>query len=185
MRRQSVLLGRAGAVAAMVGCAMALLGTYTMAWVHVRVGHRAVGWSVVGVTLHQLSALRLGNSWYAIACSVMALGAVVLGAGGVGATGVVQVRWARWWSPAAMAIGAAVIGYAALRTGLPAWSSARFEEVHSIPLGFSRGPGEVVCLLGAGLGLVALVCAFVAAVEMHPDAGQASQRERGVLAAHE
>jgi hypothetical protein len=131
-----------------VGGVIVAVGTFAT-WFHLEGQSSSPRFSIGFFTIYQLGEFNAGF-WYSVAGAVILVGAVLLVGAGVALFGVLSGNQLRKWPPVVMAVGTLVVLAGALGTGLPHWFSQE-------PLRWTRGPGEMMCLWGAGVGFLALL----------------------------
>lgn len=131
-----------------VGGVIVGVGTFST-WFHLEGQTSSPRFSFGFFTIYQLDEFNAGF-WYSVAGVVILVGAALLVGAGVALFGVLSGNRLRKWPPVVMAVGTLVVLAGALGTGLPHWFSQE-------PLWWTRGPGEMMCLWGAGVGFLALL----------------------------
>jgi hypothetical protein len=147
----SVPMSRANRVAgalSFAGGAIVATGTF-LTWFHLEGQTSGPRFSFGFFTIYQLGDFNAGF-WYSVAGAVILFGAVLLVSAGVALFGLLSGNQFTMWPPIVMAVGTLVVFAGALGTGLPHWLSQE-------PLWWTRGPGEMICLWGAGVGFLALL----------------------------
>jgi len=140
---------RIGGLLGAVGGVLVIVGTYWMSWFSLK-GYN--GHSFGGSTLYHLQTFVTAG-WYSYASQVMVVGAIFLLVSGIVAMVLTDSKVWELCCAVGMALGAAIVLFASLKTGLPHWFTIE-------PLYFTRGVGEWVCISGAVLGFVGGVMAW-------------------------
>lgn len=151
-----------------VGGAVAATGTL-LTWFHLEGQTSGPKFSFGNFTIYQLGNFNSGF-WNSIAGYVILIGAVLMVGGGYALFGGPVGMRAQKWRPLIIGVGVASVLSGALRTGLPHWFTME-------PLWFTRGPGEITCLVGAGVGLFALLIGAILSVRSHRAASTLPPRD--------
>lgn len=159
---QARIVPRISGLCCLLGAGVILLGTY-LTWFHVITDVRGFDSSALGVDIYHLSVARVAtssNSWSAAAIDFGVAGLVIVGSG-LALSRQLPLLWATLW----ISISIALTALGALEARL---HGVFYVSVYSYA---TRGPGEVVTLAGAGIGLLAaLLAGWAQVAKSHPSA---------------
>jgi hypothetical protein len=123
-------------------------GTF-LPWFHLEGQTSGPRFSFGSFTIYQLSNFNVGF-WYSIAGAIILFGAVLLVCAGTALLSAGLRHLLERWSPRVMGAGVLLVLAGALGPGPPHWNAME-------PLWWTRGPGETMCVWGAGVGVLALL----------------------------
>ena len=141
-----------------VGGAVAATGTL-LTWFHLEGQTSGPKFSFGDFTIYQAGNSSTGL-WYSIAGFVILIGAVLMVGGGYGLFRAPVGMRTQKWRRGTIGVGVVSVLYGALGTGLPHWFTTE-------PLWITRGPGEMTCLFGAGIGMLALFVGVIPSLRNH------------------
>lgn len=132
----------------LIGAGLVVLGTY-LTWYHVDSASR-FGSTTLNVDLYQLSPTRLTRPFNTWSPAAMGVGAAWLAVAGLGMVTLAR-RIPLFLTCLWIVIASALTTFGALETRVQATSVAH------VFISTTRGPGEAVTLVGAGLGILAVI----------------------------